>query len=78
MLLACGLMAQTTPDRGIVVKTPGLRAFTNARIVVSPEITIEKGILVIDRGKIINVGANINVPAGATDSACRKMSRSGQ
>ncbi len=59
-------MAHTTPDRGIIDKTPELKAFTNARIVVSPENTIEDAVLVIDKGKVVKVGTNINVPAGAT------------
>jgi len=66
-VLLCGaLMAQTTPPLGIRSKTPELKAFTNARLVISPTTTIDRGTLVIDRGKIVAAGANVAVPAGAT------------
>ncbi|MCP4686109.1 MAG: amidohydrolase family protein [bacterium] len=57
--------ARTTPVEGIASKTPELKAFTNARIIVSPERTVEKGVLVIDHGKVVAVGADIAVPEGA-------------
>ncbi|MCH9031343.1 MAG: amidohydrolase, partial [candidate division Zixibacteria bacterium] len=66
-LIPVGAVAEnsTTPEYGIRDKTPSLRAFTNARIVVSPDLTYEKGSLVIDNGKIVSVGKNISVPKAA-------------
>jgi imidazolonepropionase-like amidohydrolase len=67
LLLAASLLfAQTTPELGIRSKTPTLMAFTNARIVVSPDQTIERGTMVIDDGVIVAVGPNVTVPRGAT------------
>ncbi len=58
-------VAQTTPVEGIASKTPELKAFVNARIVVSPQQTIEKGVLVVDGGKILAVGTDTALPEGA-------------
>ncbi|MBI5266416.1 MAG: amidohydrolase family protein [candidate division Zixibacteria bacterium] len=58
-------VAQTTPPNGIRTKTPDLRAFTNATIVVSPNQTIQNATLIIKDGKVQNVGAGIAIPAGA-------------
>lgn len=66
LLAASLLFAQTTPELGIRSKTPTVKAFTNARIVVSPERTIEGGTMVIADGRIIAVGANVTIPEGAT------------
>ncbi len=70
ILLTCAvvasLYAQTTPPFGIRTKTPQFKAFVNARIVVSPQRTIEKGTLVIKDGRIVGVGAEMAAPPGAT------------
>lgn len=67
-LLAAAALGQTTPPsptEGIRSKSPDLKAFTNATIVVSPELTIEKGTLLIKDGYIVEVGAEVTIPAGA-------------
>lgn len=58
-------IAGTTPVEGIASKTPELKAFINARIVVSPQRTIENGMLVIDSGKIVSVAHENAPPEGA-------------
>lgn len=66
-LLAAAAMGQTTPPSpttGIRSKSPDLKAFTNATIVVSPDLQIEKGTLLIRDGHIVAVGAEIDIPDG--------------
>lgn len=46
--------------------TAGTFAITNARIVTVSGQTIENGTVVVQNGKIAAVGANVNVPGGAT------------
>ena len=58
--------SQTTPALGIRDKTPNLKALTGATIVVSPQTTIENGILLISDGLVVGVGADIDIPTGAT------------
>jgi len=57
--------AQTTPPLGLRERTPELRAFTNARIVVSPQLALDSATMVIDQGRIIAVGKNLPIPADA-------------
>ena len=64
--VVASLHAQTTPPFGIRIKTPQFKAFINARIIVSPDKTIEKGTLVIKDGHIVSVGAGLAAPSGAT------------
>ena len=64
-LLTVFSSAQTTPPLGLRDKTPELRAFTNARIVVSPQLTLDSATMIIDQGKIIAVGKNLPIPANA-------------
>jgi imidazolonepropionase-like amidohydrolase len=66
IMLAGMAAAQTTPPNGIRSKTPTLKAFTHAKIVVSPTQTIDNGTLVISDGKIRAVGAAVTVPSDAT------------
>lgn len=69
-ILACAIFitcvspvwSQTSPQLGIRDKTPDGRAFINARIVVSPDETIEKGTLLIKDGLVYGVGENISIP----------------
>ncbi len=58
--------AQTAPTLGIRDKTPELKAFTNAHIVVTPRLAFDSATLLIDQGKIVAVGRNIVVPSAAT------------
>ncbi len=57
---------KTTPPEGLRENTPQVFALTNARLVLSPGRTIEKGTVVIREGIIEVVGANAAVPADAT------------
>jgi len=65
LLVTSALAAQTTPPLGITDKTPELKAFTNARIYVTPDQVVDSAMLVIDRGKIIAVGRKVTIPDGA-------------
>ncbi|MBK7142339.1 MAG: amidohydrolase family protein [bacterium] len=65
LALATGLGAQTTPPFGVRTKTPDLKAYINARIVVSPDLTIPSGILIVEQGKIQAVGEKVQIPDGA-------------
>ncbi len=65
LALATSLGAQTTPPFGVRTKTPDLKAYTNARIVISPTQLIPSGTLVVDNGRVSAVGENVQIPAGA-------------
>ena len=58
-------MPSTTPPNGLRENTPTAHAFTNAKIVVAPGKTIDKGTLVIRQGVIVAVGADVKPPADA-------------
>lgn len=58
--------AETTPEYGIRDKTPQLKAFTGATIVASPDEIYEKGTLLIDGGRVVTVGRNVQIPSSAT------------
>ncbi len=55
---------QTFPRNGAYDERPGRYAFTNATIVVDPQTTVSKGTLLIENGKIVEVGTNVKVPKG--------------
>ena len=55
----------TVPKQGIRENDPRLHALTNARIVAAPGKTIEKGTVLIRDGLIVEVGADVKVPAEA-------------
>jgi imidazolonepropionase-like amidohydrolase len=63
-LSTAGRAQQTFPRNGAYDERPGRYAFTNATIVVDPQTTIAKGTLLIENGKIVEVGANVKVPKG--------------
>ncbi len=70
LLFATGLLlgqftlssAQTTPQMGVRSKTPDAKAFTNARIIVSPSLTYDNATLIIKDGKVLEIGDNVSVP----------------
>ncbi|TAK59389.1 MAG: hypothetical protein EPO24_07905, partial [Bacteroidetes bacterium] len=66
-LVVCAgvLLAQTEPPVGIRQNTPSVHAFTNAKIVIAPGKTIEKGTMVIRDGIITEVGENVTIPQDA-------------
>lgn len=69
LLLLCSIAfadpTTTAPPRALRENTPQLHAFTNARIVVSPTQTIDKGTLVVRDGVMIAVGPALPTPADA-------------
>ncbi len=56
---------ETRPPEGLRSNNPTLHALVGAKIVAAPGQVIEPGTLVIDQGRIVAVGADIAVPAGA-------------
>ena len=65
VLLFNSAYSQTTPPLGLREKTPNVIAITNATIIVSPEIRLEKATLIIRDGLIEAVGKNIPIPKDA-------------
>lgn len=60
------LLAQETfPVNGISNKNHTIYAFTNAKIIVDANETIDNGTLVVKDGLIFSVGTKINIPQGA-------------
>jgi imidazolonepropionase-like amidohydrolase len=55
---------QTFPRNGAYDERPARYAFTNATIVVDPQTTIIKGTLLIENGKIVEVGTSVRLPKG--------------
>ncbi|MBC8172360.1 MAG: amidohydrolase, partial [Chitinophagales bacterium] len=65
-LIISAVHAQTTfPVNGVVDEKDKTYAFINATIIVSPDDTINKGTLVISKGKITDAGNNIVTPTDA-------------
>src|SRR5437763_13137498 len=66
-VLAASSSAQviTMPKQGIRENDPRVHALTNALIITAPGKIIEKGTVLIRDGLIIEVGANVKVPAEA-------------
>ncbi len=58
------LAQQTFPRNGAYDERPGRYAFTNATIVADPQTTIAKGTMLIENGKIVDVGPNVKIPKG--------------
>ena len=57
-LSSASMAQQTFPRNGAYDERPGRYAFTNATIVVDPQTTVSKGTLLIENGKIVEVGTN--------------------
>lgn len=67
LLFVLGLWSQETKTpNGVQDNRARAYAFTNATIVVDYQTKIDKGTLLIKEGKIVQAGANVNVPAGYT------------
>lgn len=65
-LLSVVAFAQTTfPINGVASTYEEIHAFTNAKIVVSPLLTIENGTLIIKGDKIISANSDESIPQGA-------------
>jgi imidazolonepropionase-like amidohydrolase len=56
---------RTAPVVALRDNTPGVHAFTGARIVVTPGRVLENATLVVRDGVVEAVGTNVDVPAGA-------------
>jgi imidazolonepropionase-like amidohydrolase len=67
LFLAISSSAQvsTVPKQGIRENDPRFHALTNARIIVAPGKTIEKGTVLIRDGLIAEVGPDVKIPAEA-------------
>ncbi len=76
-LVCCSLscipvFAQPTfPENGVADPRHGYYAFTNATIVKDISTTLSNATLVIKDGKIVAVGSNLAVPAGAVEVDCK-------
>ena len=71
-LLATHAGAQSTfPENGIADPRHSYYAFTNASIVKDAATTLTNATLVIKDGKIVAVGNNLKVPAGAVEVDCK-------
>lgn len=57
--------SSTAPEIGIDDRTPNVRAFVHARLVVSPGKIIADGSLLVEDGVIRAAGANLRIPDGA-------------
>ncbi len=60
-----GYCQSTFPVNGVFDERNKTYAFTHATIVVDPTVTIQDGTLLISDGKIMDVGAQVNIPADA-------------
>lgn len=61
-----GLYGQETfPRNGAYDERSGRFAFTNATIVVSPQTTLLNATLVIENGRVAEVGTNVRIPKGS-------------
>jgi len=71
-LVGANSKAQVTfPENGIADPRHGHYAFTNASIVKDASTTLMNAALVIKDGKIVAVGTNLKVPAGAVEVDCK-------
>ncbi len=64
-LPAMATTQSTAPQHGISDRTPGLKAFVHARLMLRPGKIIEDGTLVVRNGVIQAASEKVNVPAGA-------------
>ena len=62
---------QTFPENGVADPRHGWYAFTNATIVKDGSNTLQNATLIIKDGRIVNVGTNVTVPAGAVTVDCK-------
>ncbi|MGV3527664.1 MAG: amidohydrolase family protein [Flavisolibacter sp.] len=78
LFFACGVLLfshwarsqATFPENGVVDPRHGHYAFTHATIVKDANTTLSNATLVIRDGKIVAVGNNVSVPAGAVEVDC--------
>src|SRR3954469_17335720 len=65
LAISSSAQVTTVPKQGIRENDPRVHALTNAHIVAAPGKTIEKGTVLIRDGIIVEVGADVKVPAEA-------------
>src|SRR3954462_12938053 len=65
-----GWTQSTFPENGVADPRHGHYAFTNATIVKDASTTLSNATLIVKDGKIISVGTNLKVPAGAVEVNC--------
>jgi imidazolonepropionase-like amidohydrolase len=71
-ILSRGLAAQETfPVNGVADKRDGCYAFTHATIVKDAQTSLQDATLLVRKGKIVAVGANVSVPAYAVIIDCK-------
>ncbi|MES2798665.1 MAG: amidohydrolase family protein [Bacteroidota bacterium] len=63
-------LAQIDPQNGLKPTQAPSYALTNATIVVSSIKTIDKGTLLIENGKIVEVGSSVSIPKGTITIDC--------
>ncbi|MEJ7911976.1 MAG: amidohydrolase family protein [Chitinophagaceae bacterium] len=72
LLFTAGIYAQPTfPENGVADPRHGYYAFTNATVVKDAGTTLSNATLLIKDGRIVSVGTNIKVPAGAVEVNCK-------
>jgi imidazolonepropionase-like amidohydrolase len=71
LLAVTGYAQPTFPENGVADRRHGHYAFTNATIVKDAATTISNATMVIKDGRILAVGANLKVPAGAVTVDCK-------
>ena len=59
------LAQETFPVNGVKNSFEPIYAFTNAHIVISPNTEIQRGILLVQSGMILEVDSNLTIPEGA-------------
>jgi imidazolonepropionase-like amidohydrolase len=67
------LAAQWTPQNGVATSKAQRVALKNARIIVSPDKTIERGTLIIENDRIVEVGAFILTTGDAVEIDCEGL-----
>ena len=65
VLLSFSTFAQQNfPVNGVIDQRPTSYALQHATIVVDDQITIENATLLIDMGRVVGVGVDLDIPAG--------------
>ncbi len=72
-LLSCPAFTQIEPSNGVADSKVAIYALTDARIVVSSELTLEKGTLIIRGEDIVEVGKRVSIPDGAVQLNCEGL-----
>jgi imidazolonepropionase-like amidohydrolase len=71
LITLSALAQETFPVNGVTDIRSNYFAFTGATIIKDPQTTLENATLIIQDGKIVSVGVNMPVPAGAVAINCK-------